>query len=289
MDAAAAPMTIKMKACCGYGGIKAMEMRWATRKEYSSKVSTKLKPRIPIFISTNPSHIDPQELRDLYGSCNHSCHRFPKMDKMGKLVEPVDIKRLSIALSHSDLLVSVFCKKEDVLASDDDCGNEREPSKGETPPVLGLGDLLHRVVPLPVVSPSTGMLVGFGRAVSDHGLTASIFDVMGLSLILWSGNLSAMYEFGASQVIPSLRGMGIGTMIIKRIIRILTSRDIYDIAALCSANERLFFKACGFGDDIMGSTTMMYTRTLSTHIEGDQMVKYAGRKLLLVPPLRQSS
>jgi hypothetical protein len=39
----------------------------------------------------------------------------------------------------------------------------------------------------------------------------------------------------------------------------------------------------------MGSTTMMYTRTLSTRIEGDQMVKYAGRKLLLVPPLRQSS
>lgn len=269
MDAAAAaPMTIKMKACCGYGGIKAMEIRWATRKEYSNKVSTTLKPRIPIFISTNPSHINPQELRDLYGSCNHSCHRFPKMDKMGKLVEPVDIKRLSVALSHSALLVSVFCNKEDVLASDDDCGNEREPSKGETPPVLGLGDLLHRVVPLPVVSPSTGMLVGFGRAVSDHGLTASIFDVM---------------------VIPSLRGMGIGTMIVKRIIRILTSRDIYDIAALCSANERQFFKACGFGDDIMGSTTMMYTRTLSTHNEGDQMVKYAGRKLLLVPPLRQSS
>ncbi|KAJ6744641.1 GLUCOSAMINE 6-PHOSPHATE N-ACETYLTRANSFERASE [Salix purpurea] len=177
--AAAAPMTIKMKACCGYGGIKAMEIRWATRKENSNEVSTKLKQRIPIFISTNPSHINPQELRDLYGSCNHSCHRFPKMDKMGKLVDPVDIKRLTIALSHSDLLVSVFCNKEDVLASDDDdCGNEREPSKGENPPVLGLGDLLQRVVPLPVVSPSTGMLVGFGRAVSDHGLTASIFDVM---------------------------------------------------------------------------------------------------------------
>ncbi|KAH8480494.1 hypothetical protein H0E87_030682 [Populus deltoides] len=247
MDAAAVPMTIKMKACCGYGGMKAMEIRWATRKEYSNKVSTTLKPRIPIFISTNPSHINPQELRDLYGSCNHSCHRFPKMDKMGKLVEPVDIKRLSVALSHSALLVSVFCNKEDVLASDDDCGNEREPSKGETPPVLGLGDLLHR-----------------------------------------GGAFACGFTFHW-QVIPSLRGMGIGTMIVKRIIRILTGRDIYDIAALCSANERQFFKACGFGDDIMGSTTMMYTRTLSTHIEGDQMVKYAGRKLLLVPPLRQSS
>ncbi|CAK7340022.1 unnamed protein product [Dovyalis caffra] len=268
MDVAAAAMTIKMKTCCGYGGIKTMEIRWATRKDYSKQVSTKLKPRIPIFISTNPSHINPQELRDLYSSCNHSCHRFPRVDNTGKLVEPVDIKKLSIALSHSALLVSVFCNTEDVVASDDDCGNEDEPSERETTPLVGLGDLLQRVVPFPVVSPSTGKLVGFGRAVSDYGLTASIFDVM---------------------VIPSLQGMGIGKMIVKRIIRILTSREIYDIAALCSADERLFFKACGFGDDIMGSTTMMYTRTLSTHIEGDPMVKHAGRKLLLAPPLRKSS
>lgn len=49
---------------------------------------------------------------------------------------------------------------------------------------------------------------------------------------------------------------------------------------------RPFFEACGFGNDILGSTVMMYTRTLSTDSEGNQMVKRAGRKLLLVPPFR---
>ncbi|KAK9284013.1 hypothetical protein L1049_012272 [Liquidambar formosana] len=96
----------------------------------------------------------------------------------------------------------------------------------------------------------------------------------------------------ASQVIPSLRGMGIGRMIVNRIIRMLTSREIYDIAALCSENERLFFNACGFGEDVLGSTTMMYTRTVPNHPEGDQMdqmVKRAGRRLLLAPSLREPS
>lgn len=88
------------------------------------------------------------------------------------------------------------------------------------------------------------------------------------------------------QVIPSLRGMGIGRMIVKRIIRVLTSRGVYDIAALCSDKERLFFEACGFGEDILGSTTMMYTRTVSS-CEANQTVKLVGRKLLLSPPLRE--
>ncbi|KAF9670491.1 hypothetical protein SADUNF_Sadunf13G0074600 [Salix dunnii] len=97
-----------------------------------------------------------------------------------------------------------------------------------------------------------------------------------------------------SQCISSLRGMGIGKMIVKRIIRVLTSIDIHDIAALRIADERQLlgsysYKAFGFGDDKMGSATMMNTRTLSTHVEVDQMVKHAGRKLLLPPPLRKSS
>jgi hypothetical protein len=56
--------------------------------------------------------------------------------------------------------------------------------------------------------------------------------------------------------------MGIGKLIVNRIVRLLTSRDIYDIAALCFEDERPFFKACGFGDDRMGSTTMMFTKSL---------------------------
>lgn len=106
---------------------------------------------------------------------------------------------------------------------------------------------------------ASGELVGFGRAVSDYGLTAAIYDVM---------------------VLPPLQGMGIGQKIVKRILRVLTSRGIYDISTLCSGEERLFFKSCGFGNDIMESTTMMYTRTVSTYKNNEKV----GPTKLLVPP-----
>nr|XP_027190552.1 uncharacterized protein LOC101498757 [Cicer arietinum] len=136
----------------------------------------------------------------------------------------MELKWLRIALSHSSVLVSVFCKP-----------HHRDGLKPKSS-----SSVVDFFTP---VSPYSDLLVGFGRAVSDCGLTASIYDVM---------------------VIPSLRRMGIGKMIVKKILRMLTNRDIYDIAALCSEDERLFFKACGFGGDILSSTTMMYTRTASS-------------------------
>ncbi|KAI3517518.1 hypothetical protein L1887_16733 [Cichorium endivia] len=199
-------------------------------------------PSPPIFISTNLSDVNPIHLRDLYSSCNHSCHRFPNISSDGR-VEPVDVDKLRIALSYSSVVVSVFARPETVTS---------------LPGNLNSGvDWYQRMIPL---TPFSGELVGFGRAVSDNGLTASIYDVM---------------------VMPSLQGRGIGRMILQRIIRLLTNKGIYDIAALCSPQEMDFFKACGFGDDELGSTTMMYTRS------GNYMVKSAGRKLLMVPPLRK--
>lgn len=50
---------------------------------------------------------------------------------------------------------------------------------------------------------------------------------------------------------------------------------------------RLFFEACGFGDDILNSTTMIYSRKASTYHQGNQIVLHAGRKLLLAPPHRE--
>ncbi|KAI3735071.1 hypothetical protein L6452_14558 [Arctium lappa] len=197
-------------------------------------------PTPPIFISTNLSHVNPIHLRDLYSSCNHSCHRFPNIFPDGR-VEPVDVAKLRIALSHSSVVVSVFAR----------------PSLPEN--LNTGGDWYRKMIPL---TPFSGELVGFGRAVSDNGLTASIYDVV---------------------VIPSLQGRGIGRMILQRIVRLLTNKGIYDIAALCSDEEMEFFKACGFGDDILGSTTMMYSRSGN---DDDDMVKSAGRKLLMVPPLK---
>ncbi|GKB45787.1 acyl-CoA N-acyltransferases superfamily protein [Tanacetum coccineum] len=157
--------------------------------------------------------------------------RFPNTITPDGHVEPVDVSKLKRAVLHSSVVVSVFAKTEN--------------------------EWYNRMVPLNAFS---GELVGFGRAVCDGSLTASIYDVM---------------------VIPSLRGRGIGRMILQRIIRLLTNKGIYDIAALCSDQEMDFFKACGFGDDMLGSTTMMYTRS------GNDTVISAGRKLLMVPPLRK--
>ncbi|XP_072997428.1 GCN5-related N-acetyltransferase 3, chloroplastic [Typha latifolia] len=205
----------------------------------------------PISISTNPSHLDPFQIRDLLSACNLSCHRFPILDPDGR-VDPVDIDKLRVALAHSSVVVSVFCKPKFV---DRDDGGE----------VLGSGleELFERVVSVPETD---HRLVGFGRAVSDGGLTASIHDVA---------------------VIPSLQRRGIGRKIVERIIRLLTSRDIYDISALCTEKERLFFKSCGFGDDYLGSSTMMYTRTAPNYCLDNAIVRTAGRMLLLVPPPSQ--
>ncbi|XAR66063.1 Glucosamine-phosphate N-acetyltransferase [Bertholletia excelsa] len=216
----------------------------------------------PIFISSNPAHVNVDHLIDLYALCNHSCHRFPTFDSAGR-VEPVDPEKLRISLFHSSIVVSAFCIPEVVsYYSSFTAFSDDSPSPTSDLTAVG-GDWFWRLVP---VTPSNGQLVGFGRAVTDYGLTASIYDVM---------------------VIPPLQGMGIGQMIVKRIIRMLTSRGIYDIAALCSEEERLFFKACGFGSDILGATTMMYTRTVSCY-EENQMVVHAGRKLLFAPPLRET-
>lgn len=207
----------------------------------------------PLHISTNPADVNPRHLQDLYALCNHSGHRFPSFDSNGR-VEPVDITKLRTALTHSSVLVSVFARPE--FTSHSSSTTEASKSQGTG------GEWIWRVMP---ITPANGQLVGFGRAVSDLELTATIYDVM---------------------VTPSLRGRGIGRRIVQRIVRMLTNQGVNDISALCSDKDRLFFRACGFGDDILCSTTMMYTRTASSFLQGDQMVISAGRKLLLVPPMR---
>ncbi|KAL3369230.1 hypothetical protein AABB24_009848 [Solanum stoloniferum] len=117
----------------------------------------------PLFISTNLNDINPIHLRDLYSVCNHSCHRFPKLNSEGR-VEPVDIDKLRKALLHSYVVASVFTRP--------DLAPENVSGSGLT----GIGgDWIGKVVP---VTPGNGELVGFGRAVSDSGLTAAIYDVM---------------------------------------------------------------------------------------------------------------
>lgn len=157
---------------------KTMELKWVRtpkRPNYfdglgmlsKAKPTNLLSPQasVPIFISTKPSHVNPDELAQLYSSCNFSCHRFPNYvdsDSGTPVVELVDVRKLRVALSHSSVLVSVFCRRDDAVS--------------DSSSSMGLGDFFERMV-MPV-GPNNGQLVGFGRAVSDQGLTASIYDIM---------------------------------------------------------------------------------------------------------------
>lgn len=114
-----------------------------------------------IFISTKLVDVNPNHLRDLYSLCNHSCHQFPKLD------EPLDILKLRTAIAHSSVVVSVFTDHPD-----------------------STGEWVRKLLP---VSPENGQLVGFGRAVSDLSLTASIYDVMVRNCYLLSLFFSLMF------------------------------------------------------------------------------------------------
>uniref|UniRef100_A0ACD5XTQ7 Uncharacterized protein n=1 Tax=Avena sativa TaxID=4498 RepID=A0ACD5XTQ7_AVESA len=184
------------------------------------------RPRTPpISISMDPALVDPAHLQALMLACAHSCAIRLSAPDAAARPEPVDIRKLRIAVAHSFLVVSVFCGAR--FLEEDDGGDERR--------FLGLD------LDLGLGRRGEQRLVGFGRAVSDVGLTASVHDIV---------------------VHPSLQRRGIGRKIVEKITRVLHSRGIYDISTLCTGKERPFFESCGFGDDAMGSTTMMYTKSM---------------------------
>ncbi|XP_023156042.1 uncharacterized protein [Zea mays] len=168
----------------------------------SSKHRARAPP--PISISMDPALVDPAHLQALMLACGHSCTLRLSPALSVSAVEPVDLSKLRTALAHSFVVVSVFCGAR-FFTHD----RERE---GEGQRFLGLEIGLDLQ--------GERRLVGFGRAVSDLGLTASVHDIV---------------------VHPLLQRRGIGQKIVNKI-------------------TRPFFEACGFGDDMMGSTTMLYTR-----------------------------
>ncbi|TYH73150.1 hypothetical protein ES332_D05G308400v1 [Gossypium tomentosum] len=169
---------------------KSMELQWirSNSRRKNSNLSSRefgglksIPPPLvmPIYISTDPSHVNIQELSELYTCCNHSCHRFPKVDPHTGIVQEVmDLDKLHIALSHSCVVVSVFCKPQHAKVTNITKQNQSQEQQEQIKTGL-VGDLMENVMP---VNPSNGQLVGFGHAVSDLGLTASIYDVMPTSL-----------------------------------------------------------------------------------------------------------
>lgn len=186
--------------CVGNSPLVSMELRWVRRSKCDNNDNQRRKlnelaalPRsIPIYISTLKKDINLEELRSLYSHCNHSCNRLS--ENGGSIVEKiVDMKKLRTAISRSDVVVSVFCKSRHADLDDDDDAvlyseseekslssslypsDFRKQNKDES----SLGELFRDVLPL---TPANGQLVGFGRAYSDYGLTASIHDLMVLYL-----------------------------------------------------------------------------------------------------------
>ncbi|KAL6864858.1 hypothetical protein ACP4OV_016009 [Aristida adscensionis] len=119
------------------------------------------RPPPPISISMDPALVDPAHLQALMLACAHSC-ALRLTPAASPAAEPVDLRKLRTALAHSFVVVSVFCGARFL-----DEGAEPEGHR-----FLGLG--LRRQ--------GERRLVGFGRAVSDVGLTASVHDVLSTSI-----------------------------------------------------------------------------------------------------------
>ncbi|KAG8052422.1 hypothetical protein GUJ93_ZPchr0001g30608 [Zizania palustris] len=108
------------------------------------------KPALPpISISMDPALVDPAHLQALMLACAHSCAiraSASPSPPAGAAEEPVDLRKLCVALAHSFLVVSVFC-------------STRFLDEGDGRRFLGLDLVLGRQ--------EDRRLVGFGRAVSD--------------------------------------------------------------------------------------------------------------------------
>ncbi|KQJ92538.1 hypothetical protein BRADI_4g44290v3 [Brachypodium distachyon] len=132
--------------------------------------SPRLRRLPPISVSMDPALVDPARLQALMLACAHSCAvRLSPLESSAATPEPVDIRKLRTALAHSFLVVSVFCAArflEDEVEGD---GEGREGGRRFLGIDMDLGRLGRR---------EEQRLVGFGRAVSDVGLTASVHDVV---------------------------------------------------------------------------------------------------------------
>ncbi|KAJ1262484.1 hypothetical protein BS78_09G111300 [Paspalum vaginatum] len=150
-------------------------------------------PPPPISISMNPALVDPSHLQALMLACAHSCALRLSPAVSASHVEPVDLRKLRRALAHSFIVVSAFCGAR--FLTDDSDG------EGDGQRLLGLGLNLA----LGLGRQEEQRLVGFGRAVSDLGLTASVHDIV---------------------VHPSLQRRGIGRKIVGKITSTETFRCI---------------------------------------------------------------
>lgn len=228
------------------------------------KKSTKRK--LPsLTLSLDAADVNVEELKYLLAATGQNCLMFPERGENGEVI-PVDSEKLRRALIHSTVVVSVYVRglvpSDDYMERiNDELGSYHPSPNSEASLPLekfkGLLDTWQKK------RHGEKRLVAFGRATSDTTLTASIYDIA---------------------VAPSLQGLGLGKMVLQRIVRELSSRGILDIAALMPDSRRSFFVRHGFRPDITGAATMMYVRTTSTDETNESEWASFGSKALVLPP-----
>ncbi|OAE19299.1 hypothetical protein AXG93_1860s1080 [Marchantia polymorpha subsp. ruderalis] len=246
--------------------------------------------RGPVYVCTDPSNIDAEQLSSFLAASNQNCELFPRLRDDGSVV-PVNPTKLRRALRHSTVVVALYVEQDD----EEECEAEADRID-QIPGQPGRG-WLDYWKPRPE---RRRTLVAFGRATSDFSLTASIYDLA---------------------VAPSYQRAGYGSRVLLRIVRELRRKGICDIAVTpapelsldvwspCHVLQleefgdelvnavwsfhgldvvalacRKFFEKCGFAPDQLNSTTMMYTLSATDAGQSASEIKEYGRKMFLIPP-----
>ncbi|MCO5566419.1 hypothetical protein L7F22_020096 [Adiantum nelumboides] len=119
-------------------------------------------------ISLNKDAVDVVELSALLAATRQNCLQFPLLQADGSLAEAAHPPKLRLALQYSTLVVSIHMQGPipggDYMHPIQREHQQHRVKKNLTPFLLGQS----RPVP---------RLIAFGRATSDHALTASIHDI----------------------------------------------------------------------------------------------------------------
>lgn len=188
---------------------------------------------VDMFVRISMEEIQAKDVLQLMQECAESHGETQVWEETQRIRENVDgeVQKIQMALSNSLVVVGAFTL-EDVLLP------EIQPSpeammKNATKMLAGALQSQK--------FDARNKLIGFGRAVGDGALVATLHDVI---------------------VHPQYRNRGIGRKILRALVHELDSKwDVVDVGALVPCHAQEMFRRCNFGPDSEGSTTMILRDT----------------------------